>query len=718
VALVLAFAGSSRAQYVIGEEAGILGGEQGFFRPPVVAPSGPPAPTFDLVAGSTTPNDLPDSLVVNGTPMTLALACDADDISGTNWSCRTDSGPTTLAQAGTGGAPTVSTLTPWRAIDSTERQVAYAATGQRHDASTNAIGDLATDDLVFEIVSKNAGVSGRVLIEKGLAGTDGWSLNQTSASTRLQIRTASTTTSIIGAGAQGNAWSHSIIFVDRSEASTNGSIAYDNALAGTGVDVSARSGSMSNTSTLAVGAASGAASGAVNVSSFRIWRCAGCMAGGATNPTQWALIARERTARAWGLLPTASGTSTPTTLTRATQAMVDVVDGSTRQLYLVGNGAPRVARRTHGGTALVGYMSEPAVSNIALQSQTLGTTWTPITVGDNVLADQFAGADLTTTGDNIDGDNTAPAEHGLRQGIAVVANTYTYSAWARAGSQSFVALRNATIANGAAWFNLTTCTSGTCTIGEDCPSAVGTVQAGVTRASAERWPADTSGDGVADVNLCRVSITYAGTLATHNHDLLCAPSDNNLTYLDADTVADCGFWGVRLEAFPAPTSYLATTTAGVARNADDVRYDGASHYTGSPSTMDVGVLCPSFDTAATSTFASVGTGTANYARLGIDATNDRGLAEATVTTQQWNIIAGSGDVSGGVARTLRQTMVTDSIEAFVDGVSIGTDTLATLPTAASSFVYLGTTGSTAAASACLLSRVRLWSSAVTPAVVP
>lgn len=713
VALLALASMHARAQYILGDENWSTGSDQAFFRPPfagvVVA-----SPTFDLVAGATTPNDLSDSLTVNSVSMTLVLACDAGGISGTSWTCRDGGGNVTLSEAGTGGSPTKSILSPWEALDSTERVATYAATGKRHDAATNAVGDLTTDDLVIEFAGQNTGTSASVLVDKGLGGTDGWRLDQTSATTRLQLRTASVTASVSGPGTQANAWTHSIIFVDRSEVSTNGALAYDNGAAGTGVDLSARSATLSNTSTLAVGAASAGSSALVKVASLRIWKCTACMAGGATNPTQWAPIARDRAARAWGLYPTAAGTATPTTLTRATQATVDIVDGNVRHVYLVGSNAPRVARRSAAGTNYAGYLSEPAVSQIALQSQTLGTTWTAITVGDNVLADAFAGADLTTTGDNVDGNNSA-AEHGLRQGIAVVAGTtYTFSAWAKAGAQSFVALRNNTVASGAAWFDLTTCTSGACAIGTNCASAVGTVQAGVSRASAERYPIDTTGDGVADVDLCRVSITYAGTTATHDHDLLCAPSDGVTSYTDADATADCGFWGVRVEAFPMPTSYIASTTAGVARNADDVRFDGASNYTGSPSTMDAAVLCPSWDTAATTTIASVGTGSANYARLGVDATNDRGYGEATVTTQQWSIIAASGDVTDGAVHSLRQTMQTDNVQAYVDTVSIGTDALATLPTVASSFVYLGTTGSTAAQPNCLINRFRLWSSVVTP----
>jgi len=679
------------------------------------AVGGEPAPTFDLVAGATTPNDLSDTLTVNSVSMTLVLACDAQGVSGTSWVCRDGSGNVTLSEAGTGTSPNNIINTPFHAHDTAERGSAYVTGGKRHDAASSGVGDLTTEDLVIEYVGKQ-GASNSVILDKGLGGTDGWRFSQSGTSSlSLSLRTASTTTAFSGPSGHVASFLHGIAFVDRNEASTNGAILYVNGAAGTGADVSARSGTLANASTLAVGAASAGTANSATVISLRVWRCAGCMAGGATNPTQWAPIARARAAVAWGIDPTtAAGTRGPTTLTRATTANVDVVDGNVRHLYTTGNGAPRVSRRTYsGGVAVAGYMSEPAVSNIALQSQTLGTTWAAITVGDNVLADAYAGADLTTTGDNIDGNNSN-AEHGLRQSITVTAAVHTFSAWARAGSQNFVALRNNTIANGTAWFDVATCTSSSCVVGEDCASAVDTVQAGVIQARAQRWPIDTTGDGTADVNLCRVSISYTGTAAAHDHDLLCAPSDGVLAYTDADATADCGFWGVRLEAYPMMTSYLATTTASTARNADDVRFDGVSHYTGSPSTLDTIVLCPPHDTGTTSTFASVGTGTANYARLGVDAANDRGFAEATVTTQQWNIIAGSGDVTDGVSHSLRQTMATNDIQAYVDSVSVGTDTSATLPTSASSIIYLGTTGSTAAASGCLLSRVRLWSSLVTP----
>jgi hypothetical protein len=682
------------------------------------SPSGaaaPPSPNFDLVAGSTTPNDLSDSLTVNSTSMTLVLACDAQGISGTNWTCRNSSGAVTLSEAGTGSSPTTTISTPFHALDAVERQTTYGTTQKRHDAASSTIGDLATDDFVVEYVGKLSASSGAVVIDKGLAGTDGWRLSQsTTAAMQLQLRTASVTASVIGATGQTSSWTHFIAFIDRSEASTNGAVAYGNGAAGSGVDFSGRSASATNASTLAVGAASAGSSNAATVSSIRVWRCSGCMAGGASNPTQWASIARQRTVTAFGIAPSlAVGLSAPTTMARATTGHIDVVDGGTRQLYLAGNNAPRVARRTYsGGTALAGYMNEPAVSNIALQSQTLEATWTALTVGDTVLVDAWAGADLTTTGDDVDGANSL-GEHGLRQSITLTAATHTFSAWAKAGAQTFAVLRDNTVVNGAAWFDIATCTSASCTIGEDCTSAVKTVQAGVIQGRAQRWPVDTTGDGVADVSLCRISISYTGTAAPNDHDLLCAPSDGVLTYTDADATADCGFWGVRVEAFPIMTSYLATTAAPTARNADDVRFDGASHYTGSPTTMDVQVLCPPHDTDTSRIFASVGTTGTNYAGLRV-ASTDFAEALGVVSSVQWQITAASGDVSDGVAHNLRQTMATNSIQAYYDGLSIGTDTLATLPTEVSSFVYLGTQGGTTAQTGCLLSRVRLWPALVAP----
>jgi len=711
-----AIAGTFSGGFTFGDDGGLAGIGIGDGTT-LAAASTSPAMSFDLQAGATTPNDLADSLTVNGTAMTLVLACDAQGISGTNWTCRDASGTVVLSEAGTGSSPTTTIATPFHAFDGAERGVTFAAAGKYYEAATTSVGQIGAEDAVIEVVTR-PGVCATTGAVIGTAatpgvGTAGWAVQRTSTACRGQITVSDgTNTANSSATAINNVfdrYNHTIYAIDSGVA-----IAAPVVNAATPSTAASTAVNLTSAGKFGIGTVAGGATAAVSMISVRIWKCTNCITSIATDLPP---IARARTAVAFGVSPSiAVGTSAPTMLTRATTAMVDVVDGVTRHLYLSGISAPRVARYTYsGGTVIAGFMSEPASTNLALQSQTLGTTWTAITVGDNVLADQWATPELSTTGDDVDGAN-ALGDHGLRQSITLTAATHTFSVWAKAGAQTFVALRDNTIATATAWFDLTACAA--CTIGEDCPTAVKTVQAGILQARAQRWPVDATGDGVADVNLCRVSISYAGTAAANDHDLLCAPSDGVTSYTDADATADCGFWGARVEAFPTMTSYLATTTATVTRNADDVRFDGASHYLGSPTTMDVQVLCPSFDTPAAATFASIGTGTANFARLGIDPTADRMLADGTVTTSQWSIVAASGDVSDGVAHKLRQTMATDSIEAFYDGTSIGTDTLATLPTVASSFIYLGTTGSTAAQPSCLISRARIWPSIVTPAVTP
>jgi hypothetical protein len=715
-------------------------GMRGDTVPAWTTPQGSPStpdPTFDLVAGATTPNDLPDTLTVNSVSMTLVLACDSSSISGTTWTCRNASGPVTLSEAGTGASPIMSPLNPFHAVDPSETSAMFPVTDDgKYYAGSSSLPDLTTDDdLVVELVAKDLAYGSDDIYfgeSSGSLVTDsGWRFGTrvTGAPVALTISDGSAFASAQSSNfsnliftARNPVW-HFFAWIDASDTTTTAGECGGVALNGISISAacSAAPSSVGAPSSSVVPSIDGSSNGGSRAAganrayqTIRVWKCAGCLPGGGTNLATMTAAASRRVPIVYGVSPIiARGSAAPTTLTRATLATVDVVDGNTRHLYRYYNNAPRVARRTSQGSPIAGYLSEPAVSNIALQSQTLGTTWAAITVGDNVLADAFAGADLSVTGDNVDGNNSN-AEHGLRQSITVSAATHTFSAWAKTGSQNFVALRNNTIANGAAWFNVATCTSSSCTIGEDCAAAVGTVQAGVSRASAERYPIDTTGDGVADENLCRVSITYTGTAAAHNHDLLCAPSNGVLTYTDADATADCGFWGVRVEAFPTPTSYLATTTASTARNADDLRFDGASHYTGSPSTMDVSVLCPSYDIGASLTFGSLGNGASNFARLGAEAANDRPSAEGVATTQQWFILSSSGDACNGVSQVFRQTMETNNVNFYINSVAIGADTAATLPTVTPSFIYIGENSAGSAQPVALISRARLWSSLVAP----
>lgn len=671
-------------------------------------------PLFDLQPGSTTPNNLPDALTVNGTAMTLVLACDGQGEASTTWSCRDASGAVTLTEAGAGTAPASSTLTPFHAFDSAERGVTFAAAAKRYDAASAAVGDIATEDFVVEFVG--IPTASAITIDKSLASTDGWRFGLNSSSSfRFSIRTGAVSTLVGGPTVSPLNWNHVLTFVDRNEASTNGCIVYVNGAPGSGVDVSARAGSLTNAVALAVGGVSASTSTAQTVATIRVWKCAGCMVGGAGNPAEWAPIARDRTAVAFGVSPSSS-TPSPTTLSRASSAFIDAIDGTTRALFSVGNAAPRVSRRGAAAAAVAGFLGEPQTTNLALQSQTLGTTWTAISVGDNVLADTFAGADITTTGDDVDCSALA-TDCGLRQSVTLTATTYTASAWARPGSGSWFALRNSTVANAVAFFDTTACAA--CNqLNGDCGAALGTIGAGVIQARANPWPVDTDGDGSADITLCRASISFTGTVAAHNIDLLCADGDNDLSIVDADALANCGFWGAEVEAFPTMTSYQSTTTSTVTRSADDVRY-GADAYNGTGATLDTAVLCPNFATTYSS-FSTVASGVlsqnyfGNRQALSTQIPGSVGVVGGAV---QWNI-GGTGDVSDGATHSLRTTAANNDFNFYFDGTLAGNDAVGSMPAAGTSFVFLGTDGGVAAQSACLVTRVRLWNRVLTPTVAP
>lgn len=687
----------------------------------------PTIPTFELVAGATSPNNLPDTLTMGGTAMDLVLSLNGADVNGATAAARNQAGALTLTEAGAGASPAQTTLSPFHGWDSTERGMLITTGGKRYATPAAATLDITTEDFVVEFVSTTL-ASGGVIIDKSLASTDGWKVVEVGGATvRLSLRTASVTTNVdaTSSGSSTSTSKHFIFFVDRDEATTNGAIAYQDGSPGSGVNMSARAASMANAVVGAIGANSGGAGTAQNTAAIRVWKCPAatpqCMPGGASNPTAWAPIARERAAVAFGLSPTiANGSKSPTTLTRNSTAFTDIIDGTTRAIWSMGTHAPRVARRGAGGVAVVGYLSEPQTSNIWLQSEALSTSVndTFIDVGDNVLANAYVGPNRALTGDSIDGDNTGASEHGVRQAVTLTATTYTLSAWAKAGTQSVVALRDNTVANAHAFFNLTTCAA--CAhLDGNCAAAVGTTGAGVSQAWAQPWHVDADGDGTADTELCRIAIAFTGTVASHSLDVLCAASDGVLTYTDADAAADCGFTGVETEAFPMPTSYQVTTTAASTRTADDLRFSGASHYTGSPSTMDVSFLCPPLDAIAVgpNLVFSVGVAGTDYASLSIAAAGDVASFFGRVSTTQWSA-SGASDIADGAVHSLRQTMVTDDVNMYADAAFVAQDTLASVPTVASSNVGVGVSATGGNSFGCLLSRARLWSSIQTPAAVP
>lgn len=659
-------------------------------------------PAFQLQPGSTTPNDLPDALTVAAAPMTLVLACDAQGLTpATSWACRDVNGAVALPIQEGGATPTLTTSTPFHALDSTERMVQtvggdYYATTAGNVLVTNG------DDVVIEIViarqgSSNRAWAGNATTSTVSTGVAGLVLSELSGNYTLRINDGGATpVSATRTGSPVGAFDHLVGWVD-DDASiglcANGSCSAAASIAALG----SWAPTGDQWALLAADGGSGAGVGGGMVS-FRMWKCSGCL--GASVATDVAAVSRERTATSFGVAPLlAAGDDAPTAMTRASPAFVATDDVGVTSLFYFGNNAPRVAAR--GSTR--GFVSEPQVTNILLQSQTFGTTWTQTSA--TVGADVEVAPDGTTTADSLVG-LAATTQHRFNQTVSVTAATYTFAVYAKAGAgagnDSITLLSDATVDNGAC-FNLSTC------------AAIG--------AYSGSTPIAIVGESLNNNGWCRFWMTYTGaaesqSMQIYANDTASCTTFADLSYTGDGVTPDVYLWGAELEAFPTKTSYTPTTTVSVTRSADDVRFDAAGHYAGSPTTLHVGSLCPSFDVATTSTLTSVGTSNVNYLGARIDATADRPNASViTSGGNSANVTSASGDVTDGSAHSIRIAGATNDVEMYFDGVSFGTDTLVDFP-AGSASIFLGTRAGTAEQPACLITNLRLWPRDVTPTEAP
>ncbi len=674
-------------------------------------------PGFQTIAGATTPNDLPDTMVFGGDSWTLVFACEGDDITaGVSAVCRDASGPVTLTETGAGTSPSSTIDTPFHALDSTERLGGYLSGQKRHVAATSAVGDIGTEDILVELVAGKTQGSGNFIIGKD-DGTDGWSIfSNGSTAWRVALRTGGTQTIVTAATATNTThYTHAFFHIDRDDAATTGANGRANGATGTGADLSARAGSLSNSTMLTLGGSSSTTS-TTRFASVKVWKCAGCLPGGADNNTEVTPIARERAALAFGYVPgLAVGTRGPTTMTRASAARIDVIDGNGRALYQIGNGAPRVVVRGVGNALLTGILSEVGTTNQFTRTHEFDfAAWGVVTVGDTkVNIDSFTDPDLSDSagGDGLDClAGTDLAQCGVTQAPTLSATTHTQSIFFQAGQNTWGYVQNATVANAHAFFDLTACAACEHDDG-DCPSAVGTVGGGVSQARAEPYHVDTDANGTVDEEWCRVSITFVGTAAAHTLNFGPADGDNDFLITEAaDATSNIRLFGAQVEALPFASTYVSCTTVACSRSADDFRFDGASgNFASSPSTVQTVFACTNH-ASTVGGIASVGqTGTEGiyhqHSQTGQVARSAGIVGGAT----QWSISAAAGDLTNGAKHSIRTIAVTNDIDVIVDGASEGTDGTASVTPSASSSIYVGTTAGTAATqSNCALSQYTIW----------
>ncbi len=661
---------------------GAIGGQ---FGGGITVPADSGGPIFDLnFADGSGVAGLPVALASTGA--TLAVDCSAATISGTDWACSTGG---TWTEAGAGSSPTDDLASPL--TSTTDRAVKFDAAGKYYDGPASA-GAVTTEDVAIEAVFRTSGATTFPIAGTMATGpVNGWRVGVTTGTLAVAIDTTAGAVTTASSGTIAtDAWYHALCYIDRDSA-TGLACALNGTVGATG-NPTAHDGTTADGGRAMDlgGLGDGSGLGDGMIASLKVWTCADCLVGASLGA-----IAAERFAALNGTdADIAGGQSYPSSFTRASVATLDVdrdADG-VRRLFTVGAGWPRVVKRPDDGATLrTGYLSEPQATNLALQSATFGTSWAKIDAGDTIKSG--AGApDGSTDDDDLVGDAT-DGQHGVTQAVTLAAVTNTFSVWAKAGAQGHLYVSDDTVANAYSYFDLSPC-------------GVGTNGAGASGERAEDW-----GNG-----WCRVSIAYTGTAAAHTHRIGCAPADNDNTFAGDTTTTDCVLWGAQIEAQPVATSYIATTTASVTRNADDLQYSATDNASVASGTFDAAGFWANFDQNASNYLGWVGNSGAstNYVYLLALASDNFNteITNAGVSQASWT--SAGVDPSDGLHHTARALWTTNNASFYVDGTQVGAaDTSVTVP-ASFANIFIGEARNSTGQPSGVITRARIWDALVTP----
>lgn len=229
-----------------------------------------------------------------------------------------------------------------------------------------------------------------------------------------------------------------------------------------------------------------------------------------------------------------------------------LVVGSTEKDDFVTTNRQNVPHLGYTGGTCPHLTLEPSRTNLLLQSEDIGTTWTNIGTTESLNA--TTAPDGTSTADKLQEDNTN-GTHAITQDVSKAASalTYTFSWYAKAAERSWVRLLASNGANFVSvFYNLST-------------GVVGTQS--TTGFTIDSTPQITDeGNG-----WYRCSVVFTSDTGTSLAlRAYVQTADNEGTSYQGTTGSGIYLWGAQLEQASYLTSYIPTTTATVTRVADAV----------------------------------------------------------------------------------------------------------------------------------------------------
>jgi hypothetical protein len=340
---------------------------------------------------------------------------------------------------------------------------------------------------------------------------------------------------------------------------------------------------------------------------------------------------------------------TGASLVTFTRASSKTVTNSAGVLEIVGIDVPAFDHNPTTGESL-GLLVEEQRTNLCLQSENLGTTWTTAAV--SVTANQRTAPDGALSMDTV----TATGGAGfLQQAITVVDSTvYAASVYVFATSnRTRLILHNGS--------------SDICNVAWTSISANTTSVSGTASSIASTLV----GNGI-----YRLSFTFTSTSTTANFRIQPLNSSGNAV---AGATGD--FWGAQLEAGSTPSSYIPTTTAAVTRSADVASITGSAF--SSWYRQDEGTVFADYTLAAGGAVSNA------VFSINNNTTNNRILLRPSSSSGSVTFFVLDADVlyaglntTGGSVTSVKAIIAyrTDDIAATRNGGALALDASATIPT--------------------------------------
>lgn len=590
---------------------------------------------------------LSQTLTINGTSVTPTFWYQGENASASGLTATVGDD---LTAAGSGGTFQDDVPMP------TATGKAFSPDGTRYfKASDTSFGDIATEDFVVEVVAALPTTNGLVTAYKIAAGPVGWVLGCSGANKwsmtlygDASVQTLSAATMVPGH------WYHVLFFADKSG---SGAFYVNGDASGTPAGISGVN-DISSAGLFAIAASSAGASVADRpIAHVAMWKSASWL-DTHLQPT----IAQQRFATLCGVASTRYGYPTHASLRNSVAHMESQASTDGQRIFAVGPRWPRietvpdVAQRYY-----TGYRSELAATNKLVNTHAPdGASWTQTrcTVAD----DDVNGPTRFQDAHSVSEDGTATSTHVVTQAVAVTADTYLVSCYAKASNRHWIRLSLSSPTDGdeSVYYDLAGGNIGTVT---------GTVRQGI-RYLGQGW------------HHCWFTRTHAtAESGTFSFEVADADGSNSFSGLSQESIL---LWGpMVVQDKGSPIAYIESGASPTASAADVLEYSGLTPPLSVTMALDI------LDDSRNSTEASRAWG-----EVSDNSASDRILLYTTGAAGRATSIPKTFLASGGATQAafeattdigdrrwheVRSTYAADDVKVYIDGTSEGTpDTSASL----------------------------------------